>query len=294
MGAAGTDVTRACRYDKPLQRVPKGDLPMRRSRTIIRFLFTIMILLSVLPAAAEETNTPTYGADRLFMNFAEDATIIDGQWWEGQFVWADGDAPYTIDSMVLRVVAAVNLRPHLEVGGSVGFGDTDADGGVDGSGATDLDLYGKWHFGATKHGSELAAGGIVTIPTGDDTAGLGYDAFSFAGFGSLRHRFEHFVLTGNIGARANGDGGFRGADLDGDLSGFGGAGIIYPISDQVSLIGEMDFESSRFDGGKSMFDVSGGLNWHLSNRGIARVAISFGLADGSPDSTLTGGYVFLF
>jgi len=255
----------------------------------------MMILLSVLPAAAQQANTPTYGADRLFMNFAEDATIIDGQWWEGQFAWSDGDAPYTIDTMVLRVVAAINLKPNLEVGGRAGFGDTDADGGgPDGSGATDFDLYGKWHFGASQQGTEFAAGGIVTIPTGDDTAGLGYDAFSVAGFGSFRHRFEQFVLTGNLGVRANGDGAFRGAEFDGDLSAFGGAGIIYPISDQVSFIGEVDFESSRFDGGKSMTDVTGGLNWHLSNRGIARVALSIGLADGSPDTTLTGGYAFLF
>jgi hypothetical protein len=267
---------------------------MRPSRTIIRSLFTMMILLSVLPAAAQEANTPTYGADRMFMSFAEDATIIDGQWWEGQFAWADGDSAFTIDTMVLRVVAAIQLKPNLEVGGRVGFGDTDGDGGVDGSGATDFDLYGKWHFGASKQGTEYAAGGILTIPTGDDTAGLGYDAFSLAGFGSFRHRFEHFVINGNLGARVNGDGAFRGSEFDGDLSAFGGAGIIYPISDQVSFIGELDFESSRFDGGKSMSEATGGLNWHLSNRGIARVAVTFGLSDGSPDTTLTAGYAWLF
>jgi hypothetical protein len=267
---------------------------MLRPRTIIQSLLALLMLMLVLPVAAEEAATPSNGADRLFLNFIEDATIIDGQWWEGQFLWTEGDPPESIDSMVVRAVAAIQLKPNLEVGGHVGFGSTDANGGVDGSGATDLDVYGKWHFGSSKNGTEYAAGGIVTVPTGDDTAGLGYDAFSFAGFGSLRHRFEKFILTGNVGFRANGNGAFRGTDLDGDLSFFGGAGIIMPLSDQVTFIGEADFESSRFDGGDGTFDVLGGLNWHLSNRGIARLALTFGLADGSPDTVLTGGYVFLF
>ena len=78
---------------------------------------TIILLLAALPAAAQTGNTS--GSDRLFLSFAEEATIIDGQWWEGQVNIADHDP---VDFRTANLVFALQPVDRVEFGGKVGFG----------------------------------------------------------------------------------------------------------------------------------------------------------------------------
>ena len=78
-------------------------------------LSTILVLAALLcgclPALAQtgSTGKPTSGSDRLFLAFIEDATLVDGQWWEVQVETADFDA---FDANVIRGVAA--FQPWID------------------------------------------------------------------------------------------------------------------------------------------------------------------------------------
>ena len=179
---------------------------MRMPRSPFR-LVIILILLTLPLAALAQTETAaddttetaatdtaaraTSSTDRLFLGFIPEAAVAQNQWWEGQVEYADGSS---IDVFLLRGVVAFQPWKRWEMGARVGFGNTDTPAGVsDGTGATDLDAWAKYYLGKSGDATEFAAGGLITIPTGDDAAGLGTDAFSVGGFGSLRHRFDERI-----------------------------------------------------------------------------------------------------
>jgi hypothetical protein len=235
---------------------------------------------------------PTSGDDRLFLGFAEEATVVDRQWWEGQIERREADQ---VDLTLVQGIVAFQPWKGVEIGGRMGFGSSDTSGGLpDGSGGTDVDAWAKLYMGERFEDTEFAAGGIVTVPTGDDTAGLGTDAFGLAVFGSVRHRLTRMILSGNLGARMNGDGDYLGQDLEGDTSLFLGGGVIVPISDQVTLVAEGRIESERFEGMDEDARILGGINWRALRRGMIRGAVAAGLADGAPDAQLLVGYAVRF
>lgn len=255
----------------------------------IRLLLLALLALAAWPAAAQATADH----DRLFLSFIEDGTVIENQWWEGQLELSDGDS---VDTRVLRGIVALRPWDDIEVGARVGFGSTDTDAGLpDGSGATDLDLWGKYRFDSGVEGLEYVAGGVVTVPTGDDTAGLGFDAFSVSAFGAVRRAFPEAIVAGHLGVRLNGDGNvFGSGDLDGDPSIMAGVGVIVPVADRISIVGEVDFEGNRFEGGDNDARLLGGVNWRLENNASVRGAVAIGLADGAPDLQIVAGYAARF
>lgn len=274
---------------------------MRRPRKLT--LSCWVVLLFALPVAAQ-TGTggggasapPTSGSDRLFLSFIEDATVVDTQWWEGRFQYQDGYFDGDLDITGLYGVAAFQPWNRWELGGRVGFADSDISGPLDsqsGSGATDLDVWGKYWFPGSD-ATEFAAGAVVTVPTGDDSAGLGYDSFGLEAFGTVRHRLRNFVLSFNGGLQFNGDGKIFGFDVDGETSVKLGGAVIYPMADTVTLVGELDYRTERIDGADDDFRILGGVNWRLFNRGMIRGAVAAGLADGAPDWQLLAGYAATF
>ncbi len=279
-------------------------------RTVGVFVFLAWIVGSALPCHAQST-TPSdpppahragrgpADADRLFLGFAEEAAIVGTQWWEGQFEFRDGGP---VDATILRVIAALRPMNDVEIGGRVGFGDTSSPAGVpEGSGATDLDLWAKYHLAGGPQ-TDFAVGGLVTIPTGDDSVGLGYDAFAVEVFGSVRQRLTRAIVSGHAGLRINGDGhvfggqnfGRRGADLTGKTSVLLSGGVVIPISDELAGIGEVWAETERFRQTDSDVRILGGLNWRPFRRGLLRGGVSVGLTDGAPDAQVLVGYAFNF
>ena len=264
-----------------------------RRLSLVIALSIVCAGLSVSPSRAADPPATVPTTDRLFLGFAEETAVIHTQWWEGQLELTDGDP---IDTIVARLVMALEPRPHLEFGARVGFGTSDIPPlpSLEGSGATDLDLWGKYDFGLVGKSTQLGAGGLVTIPTGDNTAGLGNDAFDFELFGSARHQAKRAVFAGQIGLRFNGDGNVAGQDYSGATSGFLGGAVILPLSEQLSLIGELRYEGERIDDGDSDFRVLGGVNWRAFQRGVVRGAVAFGLSDGAPDAQFVAGYAYTF
>jgi len=267
---------------------------MRRLRNLT--LVWMVALVSAFPAVAQDAgggSPPTSSADRLFLSFIEDATVVENQWWEGRFEYLDGDR---IEITALNGVVAFQPWDRWELGGRVGFADSDISGALSplsGSGATDLDAWVKYWFQGSEQ-TEFAVGSVLTIPTGDDSAGLGFDSFGVSGFGTLRYRLKRMILSFNAGIRFNGDGKIFGIEVDGETSAMLGGAVIFPLADQITLVGEFDFETERIDGADDDFRLLGGLNWRLFNRGMLRGALGVGLSDGAPDWQLLIGYAANF
>lgn len=252
----------------------------------------VTLLSPVARAQTAPTTSSNTGYDRLFLAFIEDTAIAQKQWWEGQLELADGE---DVDVLLLRGIVAFQPWTNVELGGRVGFGNSDASGDVeDGTGATDVEAWGKYRFGKEAEGVQFAAGASAIVPTGDDAAGLGSDSFALAAFGTLRWQVDPVIVSLHAGLRTNGDGQIFGVELNGKTSPFVGGGVIYPLSDRVSLIGEVKFEGERFEEGDKDTRVLGGVNWRPFNRGMFRGAVASGLSDGSPNFQLIAGYAAQF
>lgn len=247
-------------------------------------VFCLPFSVQAQPTTEEGTATAREAGpyDRMFLSFGQEATLVDRQWWEGQLEYRDGDQ--MPDATILRVIAAFQPWDLVEIGGTVGFGN------AEGSGATDMDLWIKYHFGEGGR-TEWATGGLLTVPTGDDAAGLGNDSFALGAFGSMRHRADRFTFSGNVAVRANDDGI---GSVDGKTSFVVGAGVMLPANDRLSWIGETQFESARFSGGDSDLRALGGINLATGNRGAFRAALSIGLTNGAPNGQLILGYASMF
>lgn len=246
----------------------------------------------VAAAGSSSPGLPGAPAERFFLGFAEEAALAKAQWWEGRLAFTSGDP---VDVFAAEFVIAMQPWKNLEFGGRGGFGSSDAPAGSpDGTGATDLDVWGKYHFGTFGEDTELAAGALFTVPTGDDTAALGRDAFDLEAFGSLRHRTSRTIIGVQLGFRLNGDGSVGGQPYSGSNSAFLGAGAIVPMSDVVRLVGEVRMESAREDGGDSDFRILGGIDWKPFSRGVLRGSITVGFTDAAPDAKGTIGYAITF
>jgi len=249
------------------------------------------------PAQAPPTSQPksSFAKDRLFLRWFEyDGEIVDGQWWEGELVYTNYD---NYDAMTVEVLAAVQPFRKLELGGRVGFGSTSTDRGLpDGSGATDLDLWAKWRLGSASPDTDISVGGKMTVPTGDDRAGLGTDAFAFTLFGALRQELQNSVFTAYAGIQWNDDGRIFADDnyLEGKTAGVMGGGVILPLTNSISFVGLANLTTERFEDIDSDFNIEGGINWHVSSRGVFRTSLRVGVTDGGPDSALLAGYAHTF
>jgi hypothetical protein len=244
---------------------------------------------STTPAAPKEM------ADRLFLSFAQQSALVPSQWWEGQLEYDNGSHDIPVDVVLVRGVVAFRPIKTLEVGGRVGFGSTKASGAApDGTGATDLDVYGKWVFPNVAEGTDFSAGLLVTVPTGDDNSGLGFNSFSTEAFGGVSHRFDDVIVDGHVGMRFNGNGKIQGVDLTGKTSFEVGFSALFPLANRVSLVAEGLFESDRFDQIDASTQLLAGVNWRAFGRGMLRGAVAAGLTNGAPDFRVIASYAYTF
>ena len=247
------------------------------------------------PPAAAASKAPGGFSDRLFLAFFQDAALVPSQWWEGQLEYANGNDDIPVNVFLVRGVVAFRPYKNLEVGGRVGFGTTHGEGaGPDGTGATDLDAYGKWVFPDAADHTDFSAGVVFTVPTGDDTAGLGFNSFAAQAFGGVRYRTENIVIGGHVGVRMNQDGRFQGVPLDGKASFEMGFSALFLLAHEVSLVGEAQLETDRFENVDANTQLLFGVNWMAFPRGMFRGAVSAGLTNGAPDYRLLLGYAYTF
>lgn len=262
-----------------------------RSLRLLSILALATVFSTVFVVA--EGSDSGHAADRLIAGFAEDASVVDRQWWEAQATTADYDG---FDANLITGIVAFQPWDDVELGGRVAFGSTDAEGGgPDGSGATDLEVFGKYLLGGGND-TTFAVGGVLTVPTGDETAGLGSDSFGVSAFGSLRHQMKRLIMTAFAAIQFNGDGRRLGetSDRDGETAPQVGVGVLMPLTDSITGVGEFIYRDARLDGDDAAASVHGGINWHLNRRGMIRASLGFGLDDGAPDFTALVGWASQF
>jgi hypothetical protein len=275
---------------------------------MLKLLRSILVVLVFAPLAgfgspalaqtgSGSSSTSSY--DRLFLAFIEDATLAQDQWWEGQLEYSDGlEVPGggDLDAFIVRGIVAFQPWIDVELGVRVGFGSTDSSSGLDGSGATDLEAWGKYYVDTRLQNMEFAVGGVLTIPTGDETAGLGEDSFGGSAFGSIRYRLDQLIVAGHLGVQFNGDGRQFGetVDRDGETALQIGGGVIYPFSVSFSGVAEITYDGARLEGSDDKLQLLGGVNWRVSGRSTLRGAVTFGLDDGAPDAQLLLSYAAQF
>ena len=250
------------------------------------------------PAATTTTQAPAAApvfSDRLFLAFAQDAALVSSQWWEGQVAYVNGSDNFPADIYEVRGQVAFRPIKQLEVGGDFGFGTSQASGSLsDGTGATDLHAYGKWVFPNAASRTDFDAGILFTVPTGDDSAALGFNSFAAQMFGGVRYRGDNVVFGGHVGIRFNDHGKFQGSDLSGKTSYELGVSAIFPLANRIALVAEGQIETSRFDETESSTQLLGGVNWKAFGRGMLRGAIAVGLTDGAPNYQILVGYAYTF
>jgi hypothetical protein len=254
--------------------------------------------LAVSAAAAQTTPATTQRngtTDRLFLSFAQEAAIVPSQWWEGQLEYVNGGNDLPFDALLFRGVVAFQPVKNLELGGNFGLGNTNADPGIDdGTGATDLEVYGKYLFSNVSEGLDFAAGVLATIPTGEDNIGLGFNSFGAQAFGSMRYKMDSMSVGGNVGVRYNGDGSVFGVDLAGKTSFQLGVNALFHLANSVTMTAEAQVETERFDGLDSDARLVGGVDWHAFQRGQFRASLAAGLTDSAPNFTVLVGYAYAF
>ena len=272
------------------------------ARSVRRFRFSVLALtLTAMavpalaqtePPATAPTGANAARAGRLFLGFDREAILVDRQWWEGQVDISQGD---DIDAQQIRAVVAMQPFRGIEVGGRVGFGSTNTRAGLpDGRGATDFDLWAKFALGRFEGGTQVVAGAILTVPTGDNTAGLGDDAFSGGGFLAIRRPIGKMTLHADFGIRLSEDGEILGFEEEGRTSGFVGGGLVIPLESRFDIIAELRYESERFRGRDDNAEVLGGIDWRLTDHGRLRAAVGFGLTSGAPDFQAIFGWAGMF
>jgi hypothetical protein len=278
---------------------------MSQSRSRFCFALTLFVTLSLLvpgfARAQQQTSTPAAkkspqrSYDRLFLSFIEDATVVDRQWWEAQLEYSSGDVE---DVSLVRGVVAFQPWNDVEIGGRMGFGSTDNKlNGPDGRGATDMDIWGKYYLGKPEEGKvDLAVGVVATVPTGDNTSGLGYDAFAAGFFGSLRWRISKmFTLSGNAGFQINEDGEtLGGPTLDGLTAERFGVGVIVALSKRLNLVGEWAYIGERFEGTGVDSRLAASVNWRVGKNGVLRGSLVGGTSGGAPNIQTLAAFAWQF
>jgi len=264
-------------------------------------LLAVLLLLGPSFAEAQDSTTtstqkaPSRSYDRLFLGFIEDATVVDRQWWEAQLEFSQGDV---VDTSLLRGVVAFQPWNDIELGARLGFGNTSTNSPLpEGRGATDMDIWGKYYLGSPEDGKvDLAVGVLLTVPTGDNTSGLGYDAFALGFFGSLRWRISRmFTLSGNAGFQINEDGEILNSpSLNGQTSERLGVGVIVALSERLNLVGEWAYAGERFEGMDPDSRLAAAVNWRLGKNGVLRGSVVGGTSSGAPDTQFMVAYAWQF
>ncbi len=243
-----------------------------------------------LPATAQNSpRSPDRDARRLFQRFIEDAVVTPGGWVEGQFIYRN--LPGSNDLYTLGPLIAFRAGNDVEAGIRFGYENFDAGQGPDGSGFSDIDLYGKYLFpgGDTR----MALGALLKVPTADEEKRLGTGKPDLELFGAWRANLAGVTLTANAGVRFNGD---PDAPLpSSDDSVLLGAGLILPVTPATSFLIEWSFETERVDNGESDSRLTPGFQMMFrGGRGGLRGALGLPLSDGAPDYELIFGMFFAY
>ena len=234
---------------------------------------------------------PISGAHRLLEGFVEDGAIVKWGWIELLTTYQDRTGGRDLSGALITAFrlgrdieagAVVGLLERRRDAGAILFGSSLADP-VSDSGLADVLLYGKYR--GVRSPIELAIGGAVEVPVGDEAAGLGSGAFQYRGFVALRRDLYRASIVASLGVADRQDSEAAGRAA-GQTSIRVGAGLLVPLSLYWTVIGEASYESARFDGDEADGRALIGLDWRPTEFLVMRGGAGGGWTDGAPDLSL--------
>ncbi|NIR50569.1 hypothetical protein GWO43_18695 [candidate division KSB1 bacterium] len=218
-----------------------------------------------------------------FQSFFRDAAISDAPYIEGMFGFSNYD---NLNVLNIGARGTYHFNSQFGIGASLAFLNFDPDVGDGESGISDLRVVGLYHF-PTRTSVKISAGGFIVLPIGSED--LGQEEGNFGVFGAVRYPVTPgTVVIGSLsldfleGIPVEGGGWpvlFVGGDRETVLR-FGG-GVIHEITNEVSVVGELNFTTEGEFG-----LLTGGVDYALRNGGRVRGSLGVGLDDGAPDVSL--------
>ena len=272
-----------------------GDLFRRLGRGVS----VAFVLWAIVPAVDAGIH-PVSGNHRLFDRFVEDGAIVRRGWIELRAAYADypkGDRDFAAGTVVAfrfgRNVEAGFLGGGLDRRRSAGaplFG-VPLPEEIDGAGLADLAVYGKYRV--VRGPLDLAVGGRVTIPLGDENEGRGPGVFQYEAFTGVRKTLPRVTVVGSAGVAGREDSTSAGS-AEGRTSLKLGMGALIPLSLLWTMTAEVAYESARFEGEDPETWMLIGLDWRPTKFMAARGGAGAGLTDGAADFRTILSLVMLF
>lgn len=221
---------------------------------------------------------------RLFERFIQDA-VITGGWAEIQYRYENLEDS---DSHLVRPVFAFGVTPAVEAGLRFGYIDSESETLPGGSGLSDIDVYLKGIVGEGIR-QYFAIGGILKIPTADETEGLGTGEEDVEIFAAWRQDFEAASLAAHGALRYNGATDTPAGDTENTF--MAGGALLMPVTPRVCVMIEATFETARIEGmGNSSLLTMGLQAAGKKRRAGFRASVGVPLSDGAPDLTAVGGF----
>ena len=240
------------------------------------------------PQAAEPAPPPPLPPDRrhlrLFERFIEDA-VVTPAWVEIQYRYENLE---DVDTHRIWPVFAFGVTPSVEAGLRFGYIDVESGSQPEGSGLSDMEVYLKGIVGEGFRQS-FAIGGLLKIPTAEETEGLGTGEADFEFFAAWRWDYEAASLTAHGALRYNGAADTAAGDTENTF--FAGGALLMPVSPRFCVVIEATFETAEVEGMGNASLLTMGLQAAGKKRRAGfRASVGVPLSDAASDLTATGGF----
>ena len=205
-------------------------------------------------------------------------------------------------SFTSGVQAGMSMLSMLQLDAEINFVHWDPDYDQQETGISDMLISVRClvaDFGTEEHsqskisGLQISAGGYVNVPVGSEDIEQGN--LSLGGFGAARYPFKFgLVLAANVGLDYIETNNWRSTADDYEISLSLGVGAIYPLKENLSIVGEL-YKKTEID----YLLASGGIDYQFAFGGHLRAALGRGLTDtvygfGSTDLMLTCRFLYPF
>jgi hypothetical protein len=246
---------------------------------IISFLMLSLVAVQTVFAQNGTSNV------HLFQSFLYDAPIATRPYAEGGLTYNNWDGG---TSILIGAQGGYGLNEKIEIGARLGFQSWSFEGADGTSGITDITAVGRYNIVNSSSPTKISAGAMLTLPVGSEDIGQG--RMNFGGFGALRHALDSGIeITANVGLFFLEMEEFNQRTFEVETTHKTainiGAGVIYPLNDKMSIVGEFNTMSEV-----EYTALSCGINYKMG-KGCLRGAIALGLSDGAPDFAIIGGYL---
>ncbi len=267
------------------------------------FLCLVICLLglpAVCLAQTAQGPSPTQN-DRLLLKPEWDGAVMQAPWLQGAVAYEDYDDADVTDLGLTFITSLPSLN-KLELGGRLDYINSDPDTDLidEESGLSDIDIWGKYQF-ITNNDFMLSVGLLLTLPTGSKDV-LDYRStgeFNVEVFAGGRYQVNNRTsVIGHFGLRDNSDADvetrFYTYTMDGELQIEIGGGVIYQVTSNFNVQGELNFATEAYEDQDNFILLSGGADYAINSNLHLRGGLGFGLDDAAPDFALTARFAYLF